>query len=138
VLGVVTSLDRDYPIITENITAPARPSMSGCPQGRRSWGRSSTTDRVAVDRHRAPGSRGVMARAIDARHILYLNLNGQPKAIELGGRSRSILKDRDYTGGFELGPYEPDFVEDRVGPPSVFGCASWLGTLTASEFRGLG
>jgi len=112
VLGVVTSLDRDYPIITENHYGAGTAIYVGLPAREEILGPviDGLIGSLSIDTGpRVPA--GVMARAIDARHILYLNLNGQPKAIELGGRSRSILKDRDYTGGFELGPYEPDFVE---------------------------
>jgi beta-galactosidase len=56
---------------------------------------------------------GVMARQINATHILYLNLDGTAKRVELKGHSRSILLDREYDDGFSLGPYEPEFVETR-------------------------
>jgi beta-galactosidase len=67
-------------------------------------------DRLAIDRGPAVPP-GVMARQIDARHILYLNLDGLPKTVRPGARSRSILKDREYGDSFELDPYEPDFIE---------------------------
>jgi beta-galactosidase len=52
-----------------------------------------------------------MARQIDGRHRLYLNLDGTAKRIELKGPSRSMIYDREYQDGFVLNPYEPDFVE---------------------------
>ena len=56
---------------------------------------------------------GVLARRINANHTLYLNLDGVTKHIELAGRSRSILRDQDYENGFDLAPYEPEFVETK-------------------------
>ena len=52
-----------------------------------------------------------MARQIDATHLLYLNMDGTAKRVELKGRSRSILRDQEYQDGFSLAPYEPEFVE---------------------------
>lgn len=54
---------------------------------------------------------GVMARQIDNNHILYLNVSGEPKEIEMKGNARSILLDKDYTGRFTIAPYEPEFIE---------------------------
>jgi len=54
---------------------------------------------------------GVMARQIDKTHFLYLNVSDEPKKIELKGKSRSLLFDKDYPGGFTIAPFEPEFVE---------------------------
>jgi beta-galactosidase len=54
---------------------------------------------------------GVMARQIDEKHFLYLNVSGEPKEIKMNGNSRSILFDKDYTGNFTIAPYEPEFIE---------------------------
>jgi beta-galactosidase len=54
---------------------------------------------------------GVMARQIDNSHILYLNVSGEPREIQLRRPSRSILFDKDYNGTFTISPYEPEFVE---------------------------
>jgi beta-galactosidase len=54
---------------------------------------------------------GVMARQIDANHILYLNVTGEVKEIQMKGNSRSILSDKDYKGNFTLVPFEPEFIE---------------------------
>ena len=64
-------------------------------------------DRLRLDADRI----AAMARQIDAHHVLYLNLEGQPKQIGLKGKSRSILHDRDYQEGFSLAPYDAEFVE---------------------------
>jgi beta-galactosidase len=52
-----------------------------------------------------------MARQIDNSHILYLNVSGEPREIQLRRSSRSILFDKDYNGTFTISPYEPEFVE---------------------------
>ena len=54
---------------------------------------------------------GVMVRQIDERHMLYLNVSGEPKSIRLKDPSRSVVYDREYGGEIPIAPYEPDFVE---------------------------
>lgn len=52
-----------------------------------------------------------MARQIDNRHILHLNLDAEPKPIELPGTATSILNDTRYDGGFTLGAFDAEFIE---------------------------
>jgi beta-galactosidase len=54
---------------------------------------------------------GVMARQIDDKHFLYLNVSSVRKQVQLSGKSRSILFNKDYSGGFTIEPYEPEFIE---------------------------
>ena len=54
---------------------------------------------------------GVMARQIDDKHFLYLNVSGEPKEIKMIGNSKSILFDKEYSGNFSIAPYEPEFIE---------------------------
>jgi beta-galactosidase len=54
---------------------------------------------------------GVMARQIDEKHFLYLNVSGESKEIKIKRQSRSILFDKDYTGNFTIAPHEPEFIE---------------------------
>jgi len=54
---------------------------------------------------------GVMSRQIDKNHILYLNMSGEPKEIQMKENSRSILYDKDYIGKFTIAPFEPEFIE---------------------------
>ena len=51
------------------------------------------------------------ARNIDCQQVVYLNLEGPPKPMDVKGKPRSILKDRDYQNGFTLTPFDADFVE---------------------------
>jgi len=54
---------------------------------------------------------GVMARFIDNKHILYLNLTGKARIIDPKHASKSVLFDKDYAGSFLLQPFEPEFIE---------------------------
>ena len=62
---------------------------------------------------RPAGSTGCDGAADRSTHILYLNLDGDAKQIDLKGRAKSILHDQEYENGFVLGPDEPEFVELR-------------------------
>ena len=114
VLGQIVSLDHDYPIVTSHpfgagtaiyVGLPAREQVLGPLLG-------DLIGKLFIDTGPAV-PRGVMARQIDATHVLYLNLEGSVKHIELKGKARSILKGRDYSESFDLEPYEPEFVERR-------------------------
>ena len=54
---------------------------------------------------------GVMARQIDNNHILYLNVSGENKEIQMKGKSQSIIFDKDYNGNFTIAAFEPEFIE---------------------------
>jgi len=54
---------------------------------------------------------GIIARQIDKNHMLYLNVSGETKEIQMKGNSRSILFDKDYNGNFTIAPYESEFIE---------------------------
>jgi len=112
VLGLLTSLDKDYPIITINNYGKGKAIYVGLPA------------KVDILNHliddlinelsikKGPDvPEGIMARQIDRNHFLYLNVTDKPKKIILKGRSRSLLYDKDYYNEFVIYPYEPDFVE---------------------------
>ncbi len=112
ILGSIVSLDRDYPVVTSNkfgagtaiyIGLPARAEVLDVILG-------ELIDRLSINTGPLVPA-GVMARQIDHAHVLYLNLDGSAKRIELKGKSRSILRDRAYVDGFTLDPFEPEFVE---------------------------
>ena len=111
-LGHLVGLDQDYPIVTSNrygagtaiyVGLPAREDVLAPIVG-------DLIDRLRISTGPAVPP-GVMARQIDANHFLYLNLEGVAKRIELKGKLRSVLYDRDYLDGFTLDPYQPDFIE---------------------------
>jgi beta-galactosidase len=112
ILGSITSLHQDYPIITSNKYGKGRAIYVGLPA------KSGVIDALVDDLinelqiKKGPDvPAGVMARQIDENHFLYLNVSGEPKEIQMKGNSRSILFDKDYTGNFIIAPYEPEFIE---------------------------
>jgi len=112
VIGRLTSLDKDYPIMTSNKYGKGRAIYVGLPAKGEALG--GLTDDIIAELGIKKGPNvpaGVMARQIDEKHFLYLNVSGDPKEIEVNGKSRSILFDKDHTGNFTIAPYEPEFIE---------------------------
>jgi beta-galactosidase len=112
VLGFSSSLDRDYPLITSNKYGKGRAIYIGLPA------RQTVLSPLIEDLISQLGLKKgpevpqkVMARFIDSKHVLYLNLTGEAKEINVKGRSHSILHDKDYEDKFTLAPFEPEFVE---------------------------
>jgi len=112
VIGRLTSLDKDYPIMTVNKYGKGRAIYVGLPAKREVLDGlvDDLIDELGIKKGPEVPS-GVMARQIDKNHFLYLNVSGEPKEIPVKGNSRSILFDKDYTGKFTLAPYEPEFIE---------------------------
>jgi len=112
VIGSLTSLDKDYPIITSNKFGKGRAIYVGLPANGDLL--NPLLDELINELGIKKGPEvpaGVMARQIDQNHFLYLNVSGEAKDIPVKGNSRSILFDKDYTGNFKLAPYEPEFIE---------------------------
>lgn len=112
VIGTITSLDKDYPIMTLNKYGKGRAIYVGLPADGNVLG--EVVDDLIKELGISKGPdvpSGVMARQIDKNHFLYLNVSGDPKEILMKGNSRSILFDKDYTGHFTIPPYEPEFIE---------------------------
>ena len=112
VIGNITSLDKDYPIITSNKYGKGRAIYMGLPV--RNEVLSPMIDDLIKELSIKEGPEvpdGVMARQIDKKHFLYLNVSGELKEIQMKGNSRSILLDKDYSGNFTIAPYEPEFIE---------------------------
>ena len=112
IIGKITSLDKDYPLITANQYGNGKAIYMGLPA--RGEILSPLLDdlisELAIKKGPAvPDS--VMARQIDKNHILHLNISNKPRKIELKGRLRSLLFDKDYTNEFTIEPFEPDFIE---------------------------
>jgi beta-galactosidase len=112
VVANVTSLDKDYPIITSNKYGQGRAIYVGLPAKGEVLNPllDHLINELSIKRGPDVPS-GVMARQIDANHILYLNVTGENKEIQMKRNSRSILFDKDYTGNFIIAPYEPEFIE---------------------------
>ena len=114
VIGNLTSLHKDYPIVTSNRYGKGRAIYVGLPAKGEVLG--SLIDDMIVELGIKKGLEvpsGVMARQIDKTHFLYLNISSEPKEIRMKGNSRSILFDKDYIGNFTIPPYEPEFIELR-------------------------
>jgi beta-galactosidase len=112
ILGNITSIDKDYPIITSNKYGKGRAIYIGLPAKGEIL--SALLDELIVELSIKKGPEvpvGVMARQIDKDHMLYLNVSNEPKEIRMKGKSRSVLFDRDYNGNFIIAPYEPEFIE---------------------------
>jgi beta-galactosidase len=112
VIGNLTSLDKDYPIMTSNKFGKGRAIYVGLPADGNVL--NPLLDELINELGIKKGPEvpsGVMARQIDQNHFLYLNVSGDPKEIPIKGNSRSILFDKDYTGKFTLAPFEPEFIE---------------------------
>jgi beta-galactosidase len=112
VLGKITSLDKDYPIITSNKYGKGTAIYIGIPA------RQALLDPLLdqllknIVVNKGPEvPKGVMARYINNNHILYLNLDKEDKVITLKGAAKSILTGNVYTGHFILKPFEPEFIE---------------------------
>jgi beta-galactosidase len=112
VIGSLTSLDKDYPIMTSNKYGKGKAIYVGLPA------KGDILNPLLDDLINELGIKkgpevplGVMARQIDKIHFLYLNVSGEAKEIQIKGNSRSILFDKDYEDNFTLSPYEPEFIE---------------------------
>ncbi len=112
VLGRITSLDKDYPIMTSNRFGKGRAIYIGLPAISNVLNPllDDLINELSIKKGPEVPS-GVMARQIDQNHFLYINVSGQPKEIQMNGKSRSILFDKDYSGSFTIAPYEPEFIE---------------------------
>jgi len=112
IIGSITSLDKDYPIITSNKYGKGKAIYIGLPAS------GDLLNPLLDDLINELGIKkgpqvpdGIMARQIDKNHFLYLNVTGEPKEIPMNGKSQSILFDKSYTGNFTIAPYEPEFIE---------------------------
>jgi beta-galactosidase len=112
VLASITSLDKNYPVITSNKYGKGTAIYIGLPAT------GEVLNPLLDDLIRELSIKkgpdvpaGVMARQIDNNHLLYFNVSGEYKEIEMKGNSRSILWDKEYTGNFRIAPYEPEFIE---------------------------
>ncbi|MDE3182265.1 MAG: beta-galactosidase [Bacteroidota bacterium] len=114
VLGSLTSLDKDYPIITSNKYGKGRAIYVGLPANGPVLNPivDELIDELGIKKGPNVPS-GVMARQIDKNHFLYLNVTGEPKEIPMTGKSKSVLFDKNYSSNFTIAPYEPEFIETK-------------------------
>jgi beta-galactosidase len=112
VIGKIVGLDHEYPIVTSHPFGAGLAIYVGLPGRKQVLGPllGNLVNQLGISKGPSAPS-GVMARQIDASHVLYLNLEGVPKRIKIKGKARSLLYDRDYEGSFGLDAFQPDFVE---------------------------
>jgi beta-galactosidase len=112
VIGSITSLDKDYPVMTVNTYGKGKAIYVGLPaDGNVLCGLlDDLINELGIKKGPEVPS-GVMARQIDEKHFLYMNISSEPKEIKMNAKSKSILFDKDYTGNFTIAPYEPEFIE---------------------------
>ncbi len=114
VLGTITSLDQDYPIMTSNRYGKGKAIYVGLPADGNVLNLLLNDLIEELDIKKGPNvPAGVVARQIDNNHFLYLNVSGEPKEIQMKGPSKSLLKENNYNGNFMLMPYEPEFIEKK-------------------------
>ena len=114
VIAKLTSLDKDYPVITSNKYGKGRAIYVGLPAI------DEVLNPLLDDLIRELAIKrgpevpvGVMARQIDKNHLLYLNMSDEVKTIPVKGNSYSLLFDKNYTGNITIAPFEPEFIESR-------------------------
>lgn len=112
VLGHITSLDKDYPVITTNKYGNGTAIYIGLPADK------ALLDPVIDDLIKTLSIKkgpevpaDVMARQIDARHILYLNIGRSPAEIRLKGNFKGILTGKTYADKFTLPAEGPELIE---------------------------
>ena len=112
ILGSITSLDKDYPIITANKYGKGKAIYIGLPA--RGEVLNPLLDELIDELGIKKGPRvpdGVMARQIDKNHILYLNIGRNPAEIKVKGSFKGILSGKTFIDSFTLPSEEPELVE---------------------------
>jgi beta-galactosidase len=112
VIGSLTSLDKDYPIMTANKYGKGHAIYVGLPANGNVLG--GIVDELIQELGIKKGPEvpsDVLVRQIDDKHLLYLNISGEPKEIKMKQKSKSILSDKDYSANFTIAPFEPEFIE---------------------------
>ena len=105
-------MDKDYPVITSNNYGKGRAIYVGLPANGEILNPliDDLINELSIKKGPEAPS-GVMARQIDNNHILYLNVSGETKEIQMKRKSGSILWEKEYNGNFTIAPYEPEFIE---------------------------
>ncbi|MBN1950010.1 MAG: beta-galactosidase [Bacteroidales bacterium] len=112
ILGYITSLDKDYPVITRHKYGQGNAIYVGLPADKKILDNLLDDLIEQLDIKKGPEvPTGVMARQLDEKHILYLNVSTEPQEIRMKVKSESILFDRKYDGNFVIEPFEPEFIE---------------------------
>lgn len=112
VVANITSLDKDYPIVTVNQYGKGSAFYVGLPANESviSPILDELIDKLSVTK--GPDvPKGVMARQIDAQHFLYLNVSGKSIEVKIKNKSKSLISGKEYDGVISIPAYEPEFIE---------------------------
>ena len=112
ILAKITSLDRDYPIMTCNKYGKGQAIYIGLPAGTGIL--DALFDDLINELSITKGPdvpQGVMARNIDNKHTLYLNTSNESKEIVIHHKAKGVLSGKHYDGVLQLKPFEPEFTE---------------------------
>ena len=112
ILDNITSLNKDYPVITSNNYEKGRAIYIGVAANVAVLNPLFEELINDLSIKKSPDvPDGVMARFIDDKHILYLNTTNEPKEIILKGKLKSLLFDKNYTDSFLIPANEPELIE---------------------------
>lgn len=110
VLGYISSLDKDYPLITENKFGKGTAIYVGLQTKGELIGELIDNLLPSLKLHTEPiVPKGVKVRKTDDNHILFFNATNDPVTISMKGKS--LLYDKTYDGTFVIAPQDADFVE---------------------------
>ena len=68
---------------------------------------------TAALRKEPDAPQGIIARFIDDKHLLGLNISDHVQEINIKGQTKNILTGNSYSNQFTLKAYEPKFIEIR-------------------------
>jgi beta-galactosidase len=111
VLARTANLGTDHPLITANRYGSGRAVYVALPARRDVLDPLLESELALLGIAGPEVPAGVMARAVDDRHVLYLNLDAEPKRIVFQGKATGVLSEARFEGGFTLGPYDAEVVE---------------------------
>lgn len=110
VLGKITSLDTDYPIITSHPYGKGKAIYVGLPADENIMGQLIDELTPVLGLKQGPDvPNGISARWIDSKHLLMFNMTSKP--IEVKASGKSLLTGKKYTGSLVMPAQEPEFIE---------------------------
>ncbi len=110
ILGKITSLDTDYPIITSHPYGKGQAIYVGLPADENIMGQLIDELTPVLGLKQGPDvPKGISARWIDSKHLLLFNMTSKP--IEVKASGKSLLTGKKYTGSLVMPAQEPEFIE---------------------------